>query len=98
VVIDTQLSPALLAEGDARELQRAIQDLRREAELDLDARIAVWVEPLPADLGPFLDAVRADTLADRIEAGPAPADLPRSRVELASGSVELALRPTAGGR
>jgi isoleucyl-tRNA synthetase len=98
VVIDTQLSPALLAEGDARELQRAIQDLRREAELDLDARIEVWVDPLPDDLGPFLDAVRADTLADRIEAGPAPAGLPRSQVELASGSVVLALRPTAGGR
>ena len=42
-VIDTTLTPALRAEGDARELQRAIQDLRKEAGLELDDRIDLWV-------------------------------------------------------
>ena len=98
VVIDTQLTPALLAEGDARELQRAIQDLRREAELDLDARIEVWVDPLPGELCAFLDAVRGDTLADRLVPGPMPDGLPHAHVELGGRPVELALRPAAGGR
>src|SRR4029079_3643567 len=36
VVADTEIAPGLRAEGDARELQRAIQDLRKEAGLALD--------------------------------------------------------------
>ncbi|MDP9481968.1 MAG: class I tRNA ligase family protein [Chloroflexota bacterium] len=96
VVIDTTLTPDLRAEGDARELQRAIQDLRREAELALDDRIEVWLDPLPDAIGPFVGAVAADTLADRIVAAPAPAGLPAATVELDSGPVRLALRRVDG--
>ena len=39
VVLDTELTPELRAEGDAREIARAVQDLRREAGLELDDRI-----------------------------------------------------------
>jgi isoleucyl-tRNA synthetase len=93
-VLDTKLTPDLVAEGDARELARAIQDLRREAALELDDRIALWLEPVPSAILPYLDPVLADTLADLGE-GPAPDDAQRARVELESGRVDLALRRTA---
>ena len=44
VVLDTELTPELRAEGDARELARAVQDLRREAGLELDDRIELWID------------------------------------------------------
>ncbi|MEA2537087.1 MAG: isoleucyl-tRNA synthetase [Chloroflexota bacterium] len=96
VVIDTELTPGLRAEGEARELQRAIQDLRKEARLELDDRIEVWLEPVPTELEPFLGTMAADTLADRIQAGPAPAGAPTTVVDLEGGPVRLALRRVDG--
>jgi isoleucyl-tRNA synthetase len=92
VVIDTRLTPELLAEGDARELQLAIQDLRREAELALDDRIEVWLEPLPGSLAGHLAGIAADTLADSLRAGPAPGGASSTEIELDAGTVRLALR------
>jgi hypothetical protein len=83
-----------VAEGDARELARAIQDLRREAALELDDRIDLWLEPIPGAIRPYLDPVLADTLAELLES-PTPDDAQRATVELESGRVDLALRRTA---
>jgi isoleucyl-tRNA synthetase len=98
VVIDTELTPELVAEGDARELQRAIQDLRRAAGLALDDRIDLWVGPVSAAVAAHLQAVAAETLA-RLVAGEPPADVPsRATVELDHGPVAIALhrQPVAG--
>ncbi len=97
VVIDTELSADLLAEGDARELTRAVQDLRKQAELALDARITLYLDgPQAAHdrLAPHLAVVAADTLADRIAWGALPAGSATVEVVLDAGSVRVAL---AGG-
>jgi isoleucyl-tRNA synthetase len=97
VVLDTALTPELVAEGDARELGRAIQDLRREAGLELDDRIDLWVGSLPAAVAAHLPAVAGDTLAV-VDAGDAPTGVSRSTVELDGGPVAIALRRRAAGR
>jgi isoleucyl-tRNA synthetase len=98
-VIDTELTPELIAEGDARELQRAIQDLRKDAGLALDDRIEVWVDGLPAAVGAHLAQVAVETLADTIVTDGPGADDPaivRSSVELSAGPIHVAIRRATG--
>lgn len=95
VVIDTTLTEPLRAEGDARELQRAVQDLRRDAELQPDDRIELWVElPAPAveRVRPYLDRVASETLALALHLGPLPAGLGVADVELDGGLGRIGLR------
>ena len=97
VVIDTGLTPELRAEGDARELQRAVQDLRKEAALALDDRIELWIDGLAAGVAPYLEVVSAETLADDTRLGPPPGDVATATVSLDSGSVRIALRRSGRG-
>jgi isoleucyl-tRNA synthetase len=96
VVIDTELTPELRAEGDARELQRAIQDLRKEAGLELDDRIDVWVDGLTPAVAAHLDGVAAEVLADSIVLGrpdgPDDKSTTAGSIELTDGPAAMALR------
>ncbi len=95
VVIDTELTDDLRAEGDARELQRAIQDLRRDAGLELDDRIDLAVAFAAGDgarVGPFLEAVAAETLVEALAEGPLPDGWIRGEVGLGGGPASFALR------
>jgi isoleucyl-tRNA synthetase len=93
VVIDTELTPELRAEGDARELQRAVQELRREAGLELDDRIELWLGGVAGPLEVYLADLADEVLADRVAHGqPAGDGFASTSVELGSGSVDVALR------
>jgi isoleucyl-tRNA synthetase len=95
VVLDTASTPELDAEGDARELVRAIQDLRREAELALDDRIDLWIGPVPALVAGHLPGVARDTLATVSEVPPVDG-ASSATVELGSGPVVITLRRVPG--
>jgi isoleucyl-tRNA synthetase len=99
VVIDTGLTPELRAEGDARELQRAIQDLRKEAGLELDDRIDVWVEGLAPSVAAHLESVAPEVLADSLVVGSPDGTGPTTdgTLDLTDGPVTIRLRRRSGG-
>ena len=94
VVIDTELTDELRAEGDARELQRAIQDLRRDVGLELDDRIdlVVALPDAAAGVRPHLPGVAAETLADAVAEGPLPDGWPHATVALRGAEAAIAIR------
>jgi len=72
VILDTETSPALEAEGLARDLIRAIQDTRKAAGLDVSDRIRLSIIGSSAEdiaaVKTFADTITADTLATRFDA------------------------------
>jgi isoleucyl-tRNA synthetase len=79
VVLDTEQSPELIAEGRARELVRLIQDARKAAGFLIADRIVVGLD-LPGELRDTLQTqlpyVKQETLATTVEALPAPTPTP----------------------
>jgi len=98
VVVDTTLTDELRSEGDARELQRAVQDLRRDAELALDDTIELWVELAPIArerLAPYLPRLVSETLVSEVHYTAPPADVTAADVDLEAGRVRIGLRRAA---
>jgi isoleucyl-tRNA synthetase len=66
VALDTQTSPELLAEGDARDVVRLVQQARKEAGFHVADRVRLELF-LPADVAeaiePWLELIAAQTLA-----------------------------------
>jgi len=72
VVLDTEVTPELAAEGLARDVIRVVQQARREAGLDVSDRIALTIsapEPVTAAVTTFRDFLAAETLATSVTFG-----------------------------
>jgi isoleucyl-tRNA synthetase len=97
LAIDTELDDELRAEGDARELTRAIQDLRKQAGLELDDTIDLWLVAPPAVLDPLLPhlaRIAEDTLAENVAHDGAPVDAEHATLPMPAGEIAIALRRT----
>ena len=95
VVIDTEIDDALRAEGDARELSRAVQDLRKQAGLELDETVELWLAAPPAILSPLephLARLAEDTLSAAVHRGTPPADAQTVTQPVSTGDVIVAIR------
>jgi isoleucyl-tRNA synthetase len=101
VVIDTELDDDLRAEGDARELTRAVQELRKQAGLELDELVEVWLgggAEILAALEPHLARLADDTLASTLHRATPPAGVASAEQALSQGTLRLGLRPTGLAR
>ena len=74
MVLDTDVSPELAAEGVARDLVRVIQQARRDAGLSVSDRIALTIdasESVTAAARTHEELVRSETLALEVSYGEA---------------------------
>jgi isoleucyl-tRNA synthetase len=89
VVLATELTPELIRAGLARDINRLIQDRRKEMKLQRTDRIRVWIDTIDEEIQAAVlenrDYLMRETLAISLESGK-PAE------EVASISVELGER------
>jgi isoleucyl-tRNA synthetase len=73
IALSTALTPALLREGMARDFVRHIQQLRKDANLEIEQHIRVMYSTTDAEVletvKEWSDYVRGETLADALVAG-----------------------------
>jgi isoleucyl-tRNA synthetase len=70
VALDTEISEELKKEGYARDVVRMVQELRKEADYQVDDRIYVYVEStgvVEEAVTQFADYIKTETLADELQ-------------------------------
>jgi isoleucyl-tRNA synthetase len=100
VALDLTVTPELRLEGLARELVRAVQDLRKDAGLKVSDRIELAVEAsgeVAEALAAHGEYLRAETLAVALHPSPR-GEGSRATVEIDGTPVRLWLRPVADDR
>jgi isoleucyl-tRNA synthetase len=94
VLLSLQSTPELVVEGQVRDLNRGVQDLRKQARLAYADRIRLSVVgsgPLLATLEPHLAWIAEQALAVEISHTPLATLLAESSVELGEETVQIAL-------
>jgi isoleucyl-tRNA synthetase len=77
VGLDVHVTEELACEGNAREFVNRVQNLRKDAGLDVSDRIRLWVqgsEVIEAAVATFGESIAAETLAEEITVGSLPDD------------------------
>jgi isoleucyl-tRNA synthetase len=95
VSLDTALTPELRGEGTAREVVRAVQNLRKKSGLAVSDRILLGVEA-PGEvweaIGSFVDYIAGETLATEVSRGAVEAPDGKSDVKIDGQRVTISIR------
>ncbi|RME37663.1 MAG: isoleucine--tRNA ligase, partial [Planctomycetota bacterium] len=95
VLLDTRVTPELKQEGLARDLIRNIQNLRKQAGLDIADRIRLRIatesEPVRAAVEAFGDHIARETLAVELCNDPLPDSAPHTEVKIDGAPTRIEL-------
>lgn len=94
VALDTEITPELYFEGLVRDFVRQVQNMRKQAGLNIDDRIEVVYEgsgDLRTALANFDEYTRAETLADRLESGDPTASPHTETVEVGEENARIGI-------
>jgi isoleucyl-tRNA synthetase len=98
VAVDTALTPELVQEGYARDLVRTINNMRKEAGLDIADRIHLAYQAsgdVAAALANFADYIQQETLAVTLAAGQMAELDYQQTLSVGDQAVNLSLRKAA---
>lgn len=91
----TKLTPELEREGLAREFVRRVQDLRKQADLEISDRIELYFlasEKLCLSIKEHAAYIQGETLSLQVNEGPVPADATSVQEEFDGESLHVGLR------
>ncbi|HMP61170.1 MAG TPA: DUF5915 domain-containing protein, partial [Gemmatales bacterium] len=95
LALDTRITEELKREGLARDVVRNIQELRKEADLNLDDRIRLWLQSggseLQAALTQFREYIMAETLCTEWATAALGADAARKTVKIDGQELDIHL-------
>ncbi|MBX3423144.1 MAG: isoleucine--tRNA ligase [Pirellulaceae bacterium] len=96
VVLSTELTPELIAEGNARDLVRLIQDFRKSLNLQRDARIELCLDFEQGGLSTAVEQNRSyiisETLTVVLHLRPVPDDVPSQKHQIAGQDVTIGIQ------
>ena len=98
VALDLELTAKLVSEGNAREVVRAVQELRKETGLMVEDRIDLYIhapEDVAAALAPHQHYIATEVLATTVSDAEPPPGAARGTVQVEGGVVEVALEKAA---